>query len=294
MYENHVLIVDDDYALTEAIALRCRALGLHVRTSPDPVHAACEICWTQPRLLIMDVGMPGTDGLTLCERLKRDGYLDATRVVVLTGRSDDATLEMCRRLGVHYLRKGDDTWAALRQHVDETIRDVRAVQNASPADGVYDGEFQRNTPPAARRPPTVLAIDDDIGITTALRLRLRERGVAVLCASNATDGIALALKEEPHVIITDFRMPDGYGDYLLHRLRSHTLTRQTPIIVLSGQGTGPDGGYGRGLEREMLRYGASAYLPKPLNFERLCELLSAYIPLSDRTAEAPRELATAS
>jgi DNA-binding response OmpR family regulator len=68
-------------------------------------------------------------------------------------------------------------------------------------------------------------------------------------------------------------MTDGDGNYILHRLRTHSLTERTPVIILTGE-TNP------ALKRQLLAQGAEAYLLKPLNLDELLERLRPLVPLA--------------
>jgi DNA-binding response OmpR family regulator len=135
---------------------------------------------------------------------------------------------------------------------------------------------QARTPPQPPW-PKVLVVDDDPAVSKAIKIRLQAYGVEVLRAFNAMQGYWTALKETPNVIVLDYRMPGGYGNFLLCKLQSHPLTEKIPAIVLTGQKRGRDKDYF--LERELLCLGASAFLNKPLDFDALLNELRRYIRL---------------
>jgi CheY-like chemotaxis protein len=99
------------------------------------------------------------------------------------------------------------------------------------------------------------------------------------------------MKETPDVIVTDYHMPEGSGDYLVARLRAVPILRAIPVIVL----TSASGGFKRdyALERRFLgEYGVSAFLSKPLKFEDLLEALARHVVLDPtvwRQASALRQ-----
>jgi CheY-like chemotaxis protein len=71
-------------------------------------------------------------------------------------------------------------------------------------------------------------------------------------------------------------MPDGQGNYILSRFKSHSATKNTPIIVLTGNSN-------PAIRREMLRLGAAAYLTKPIRWDALLDELGHYIELAPCT-----------
>lgn len=118
----------------------------------------------------------------------------------------------------------------------------------------------------------VLCIDDDPAIPTAIGMRLQSYDVQVLTAFFGTQGIWLAATEKPNVIVTDIRMPNGAGDYVVECLKRRTETCNLPVIVLTGCRD-------REQEQRMLTLGVDHYLYKPARVETLIHTLSRYIDL---------------
>ena len=123
--------------------------------------------------------------------------------------------------------------------------------------------------------PKLLCIDDDPQISEAIGLRLRDYEVDVLCAYHGMHGFWLAMTERPNLIITDMRMPQGPGEYIVECLRSNSDTREIPVIVLTGQ-RGPD------VVQKVRRLDVQAFLTKPVPFEQLLGVIKQHIPLRPR------------
>jgi DNA-binding response OmpR family regulator len=73
-------------------------------------------------------------------------------------------------------------------------------------------------------------------------------------------------------------MPDGEGNYIFGRFKSHPLTKDIPILVLTGQEN-------PGLRRLMLSLGADAYLQKPVDLGELLSHLRRHIDLPARATD---------
>lgn len=93
--QRRVLVVDDERTLAESIAARLRAEGYEVRTASDgpSAVAACEDY--DPDLVVLDVMLPGFDGLEVCRRIQASR---AVPVLMLTARTDET--DMVIGLGV--------------------------------------------------------------------------------------------------------------------------------------------------------------------------------------------------
>ena len=134
-------------------------------------------------------------------------------------------------------------------------------------------------PPAAdpvakpeRRPANltkkrVLVVDDDKYLVEAICEILRDTGAQLFKAYSGFQGVQLATRETPDLIITDFEMPNGSAEYLLSILRQSEATRPIKVIVMTGHEV---------LERYRLSQNPASFLkvvsfqPKPLDLEVLC------------------------
>ena len=273
-----VLIADDDQALTKILAMRCKELGLEVVTCPSGFKAYEAIVKQPPDLLVLDVTMPGVDGLCLYEELAKETSLAPIPAIFLTGRSDTATVEKCKALGAHYVWKGLDTWSDLKTAICKLLDLCPSGPQAesAAAAGTAAPPESDSVPPSS---PRVLLVDDDPQLSKALKIRLQAYGVEVLRAFSGMQGYWTALKELPDVIITDYTMPDGYGNYLLGKLKEHSLTKDIPVIVLTGRTIGGNKDFA--LERSLLSLGATAFLTKPLDFDALLSELRRHIAIGE-------------
>lgn len=288
MTRKRVFIADDDRTLVTALALRCQRMGLEVRKALDGTTALAMIRELAPDLIFLDVAMPGEDGLRLCEILAGDRITDRfiapTPVIILTGKSDTATVQRCKDLGAHYFFKGPDLWPRLEQ----TVRDLLGLTpETSAAPHPPTAEQPAAAAPGSPSPKlTVLVIDDDPAIAKALKIRLEPHGVALLSAQTGTQGYWIALRQRPDAVILDIGMPEGHGQYVLGRLKSHPLTCDIPVIILTGHVISGRKDYG--LERELLGLGATCMLTKPLQFDELLAQLRTRLPIPSTPRPALR------
>jgi DNA-binding response OmpR family regulator len=384
-----VLVADDDYEITQILSIRLKELGFFVMRSPDASHALFGAQRLRPDLIILDVTMPGGNGLAVAEMLASDAEFRNTTVIIYTGCSDDVTRARCKYLGYAYVQKSPQGWEAIKAIACQVLEglaelartnglsiseaetggathgttsqgteateaseslnswaeirartckaldsDERLRQGTQAVDGSEDAETLAGAcPPAqtdsqttdveyalvtdavsAARPElgqntrfdpehmdaqgdktiaiesrlaTILCIDDDPDISKAIKLRLAPYGVEVLRAFSGMQGFWTALDSHPDLILIDLAMPDGDGNYIFGRLRSHPLTQNVPVIILSGQ-------VNPGIKRTMLSQGVSAYLTKPLDFPDLIRALRAHVRLADTplVGTAQRQLMT--
>lgn len=271
-----IVIADDDKDLVRLLAKRCRKAGYDVTEATDGFEAGFMLFmdWesdTAPDLVILDINMPIEDGLGICEELLRENELALIPVIILTGNSDAGTIQRCEELGAYYVHKSDRLWETLEPMIGELADPGEVTESLAAPVRAADIPEPVPLTTNGREQPTVLLIDDDHLYTAALQKRLEPHGFRVLRAFNGLEGYWMALKQKPHVIVTDYVMPNGYGDYVIGRLKNHPLTQSIPIIVLSGRDAG-----GRvadhkdyGLERQLQSLGADFLLTKPVDFDVL-------------------------
>jgi DNA-binding response OmpR family regulator len=125
-----------------------------------------------------------------------------------------------------------------------------------------------------RRTPLVVCIDDDPHIAKALRLRLKAMDIDVLQATNGRDGLRLIKERKPDLVISDWWMDKGDGEYVLNKMQSDTETAQIPVIMVSGVGR-PD------FMNRMFAQGAKACYTKPIQFNALQEDLRTFLDIDD-------------
>jgi two-component system response regulator RstA len=82
----HILIVEDDQRLAELTRDYLQANGLAVSIEGDGGRAAARILKEQPDLVILDLMLPGEDGLSICRKVR--GQYDGP-ILMLTARTDD-------------------------------------------------------------------------------------------------------------------------------------------------------------------------------------------------------------
>ncbi|UGY11607.1 response regulator [Phyllobacterium pellucidum] len=85
---DHVLIVDDDREIRELVAAYLTRNGLRVSVAADGRHMRAFLETNAVDLIVLDIMMPGDDGLVLCREL-RAGKHKTTPILMLTARNDE-------------------------------------------------------------------------------------------------------------------------------------------------------------------------------------------------------------
>lgn len=109
----------------------------------------------------------------------------------------------------------------------------------------------------------ILVVDDEPDIAKLIQLYLEKEGYSVIKAFDGEEALRIARKEKPDLITLDIMMEKMDGFEVLHCLKEDPVTEPIPVVILSIV-SGEHKGY---------RLGASDYLPKPINPERLTKVI---------------------
>jgi len=83
---------------------------------------------------------------------------------------------------------------------------------------------------------TILVADDETHILHVVSLKLRNAGFLVITARDGQEALEMAQMEKPHLIITDYHMPQLSGLELCQRLKQDPATSSIPAIMLTARG----------------------------------------------------------
>lgn len=116
-----LLIVDDHPVNLKVLRLALESDGYEVRTAPDAEAALALLGAWRPGAILMDIQLPGMDGLELTRRLKADPALAGTRVIAVTAYAMKGDEEKARAAGCDaYVTKPVD-FARLRAVLREQL-----------------------------------------------------------------------------------------------------------------------------------------------------------------------------
>jgi CheY-like chemotaxis protein len=220
-----ILIADDDPCVLRAVADRCSVMGFDVETATSGLQALIRASERRPDVLVIDIHMPEVDGFSVLAYL-RDSGKKPIHVMAITGNPGREIAERCEGFDVSCIHKGRDFWNELETSLI-MIYPQRAV--------AIRQSGKRSAKVEVKKRPRVLLVDDDISIKKFFFQKFEKLGAELLYAADGTRGFWMARREEPTVIVADYRMPNGDAEYLLSRLRNTPETKGIPVIVQTGR-----------------------------------------------------------
>lgn len=111
-----VLVVDDDQAIAEMVSIVLHGKGFDVATTADGPTALEELPRLEPDLVVLDLMLPGMDGIEVCRRIRQSSGVP---IIMLTARSDTADI-------VDGLEAGADDYLTKPFEPEELVARIRA------------------------------------------------------------------------------------------------------------------------------------------------------------------------
>ena len=113
--------------------------------------------------------------------------------------------------------------------------------------------------------PRVLVIDDNTKILFAFDILLKKEGCLSIQATSGREGLKQIAQHQPNAVFLDVSLPDTDGISILQQIKESYP--DLPVVIITGHGS-------EKLRERVTRYGAEAYLEKPLSLEKIREILT--------------------
>lgn len=185
-----ILVVEDEATIADAVAARLRSEGYDVRLAADgPSGVEAARRW-EPDLVLLDLMLPGLDGLEVCRQIQKDRHVP---VLMVTARDDETDL-------VIGLAVGADDYLTKPFSMRELVARVQAI-------------LRRVDALAGVAPTRSIELEDDIVVDLDAR-QVRQRGEIIHLTPTEFD-LLVSLAEHPGRVLTRERLLHevwGYRD----------------------------------------------------------------------------------
>jgi PAS domain S-box-containing protein len=281
-----VLVVDDNATNRKLVAALARSWGMSCDEAPGGPKALELMRTTAGRrpydLAVLDMQMPGMDGLTLAREIKADRRCSATRLVMLTSVGVRGQAAASRRAGID----GFLTKPVRQSQLYDCLATVMGMPSADDAPGDPAPLVTRHTLKEARsrtRARVLVADDNETNQMVAVRM-LKKVGCEADVAANGLEAVE-ALSRIPYaLVLMDCSMPEMDGYAATREIRAHESPtgHHTPIVAMTANAMEGD-------REKCIAAGMDDYLSKPVRTQDLEAALKRWVktapdkkPASDR------------
>jgi two-component system, cell cycle response regulator len=200
----------------------------------------------RPDLILMDIELPGMDGLTATRMIRQDPNLRNIPILALTAYAMEGDEAKAREAGCNgYITKPFEV-----KVFSETIH----------------RQLSEKTPPVPSRGNgcghRILIVDDEPLNVKLTGARLASKGYRILSAADGKEALELVRKHRPDLILLDIMMPGMDGYEVTETLKQDPEHCDIPIILVTALDGEDD-------KRKGLEAGADEFLNKPVNYTEL-------------------------
>ncbi|MBX3329627.1 MAG: response regulator [Nitrospira sp.] len=274
---HRVLIVDDHAVNRRILEHQLDTHGILRESANDGMQALTKMKRFAEQgspfdLAILDLHMPGMDGLELARRIKADSALSRVRLVLLTSLGRRGDVKIAQEIGIlAYLTK------PIRQsQLIECLTLVMATteRTAVQADNQPSLMITRHSlsEAQAQRTPRVLVVEDNPVNQKVAAKMLEKLGCRVDVAANGREAVEGLARIQYSLVFMDCQMPemDGFEATRLIRQQERAWGH-IPIIAMTANAMAED-------RTRCLAIGMDDFLSKPVQSQDLAELLRRWLP----------------
>jgi two-component system cell cycle response regulator len=255
-----ILVVDDNPTNLKLVVDLLECEGHEILQAIDAEEAERIIAREHPELVLMDLALPGMDGLTLIRKLRADEKTKDLTIIALTA----------------FAMKGDEQKAIAAGCNGYITKPI----NTRSLPGLVAGFLPRGEIPPPRPPLNILVIEDAVSELKLARHVLTVDGHRVQGMGAAEEALAAIRRNRPEIILLDMLLPGVNGLALARLLKAEPDTRDIPIVAITSF---PE----RFTRQDALAAGCEAFLVKPMDTRRLPQQLEEVMSARRTSREGP-------
>lgn len=263
-----LLVVEDNKEQAKAIAKLIGNHDVRVTIASTASEAHEQLLSSSFDCMVLDLGLPDMSGVDLLDKTRNNDSVRRIPIIVYTGR--DLSIEekgIIDKYAESTIIKGAESHQRL---LDETTLFLHRVEKNLPKDQqkmlrlLHDKE-------AVLAGKNILIVDDDMRNVFSLKKVLTQKGINVRVGKNGREGIDV-LNDNPDtdLVIMDIMMPEMNGYEAMEKIRKQERFKDLPLIALTAKAM-------KGDRAKCIEAGASDYLAKPVDTDRLFSVLRVWL-----------------
>ncbi len=254
----HSLTVEDNLMDAELITRYLQTLGLKNIVLPVGSEAVDIAAASGPDVILLDLQLPDKSGMEVLAELKADERTQSIPVIITS--VEERRAEALALGAAGYLVK-PFSLEELRTGLKRAVTDIKTPGSVMVIAPIHEA-------------PLVLIVDDNEVTLQMLADFLEKENLRVVSARNGLEMLKLVPQTQPDIILMDIQMPGMDGLEATRQVRAHADARlaSIPIIALTALAMAGD-------RERCMEAGASEYLSKPVNFQKLMAQIFELLPL---------------
>jgi CheY-like chemotaxis protein/two-component sensor histidine kinase len=243
-----ILLVDDSEPAIIQMKDFMEESGYNILVAHDGTEALEIISQIIPDAMILDLMMPGVDGFELLKTIRNEEATAGIPVLILTAKHiTKEDLKYLKRNNVHQLiQKGDVNRVELLNSV------ASLVFTEKPEEKKQEIEIQK-----IEGKPVILIVEDNPDNMITAKAILEDK-YTILEAVDGTQGILMAKKHTPHLILMDIALPGIDGIEAFKAIRNIGQLAHIPVVALTASAMTID-------RESILSHGFDGYIAKPID-----------------------------
>ncbi len=269
-----MLVVEDDDVQRGAVCKLLASREVEAIGVKDGEECLKQLRGNTVDCMVLDLSLPDASGFSLLKRINDDEEYPFPPVIIYTGRELSADEEQAlRRYSRSIIIKGAKSPERL---LDEVALFLHQVVAELPAEQRQMIEKARSRE-AALEGKRVLLVEDDVRNIFAITSLLEPLGLALEIARNGLEALAaldrVRERKMPPIdlVLMDIMMPEMDGLTAMREIRAQPDWKKLPIIALTAKAMPND-------QEQCIAAGASDYLAKPLDVDKLLSLVRVWMP----------------
>jgi two-component system, cell cycle response regulator len=221
-----LLIVDDDAVVRRHLEAQLARLGCRLNFAADGLEAMARVEEDPPDLVLLDIVMPGMDGLEVCRRIKGNMATRHIPVIHFTSLGQEAKERSFEAGADDFLNKPLNL-VELRSRVRSHLLIQSLQEEVKAAQGVHPGWGWEDQPRAR-----ILAVVSDLELREWVVDKVRTQGHDVLWADSLRSCLPQLSQGLPDLLIVEHELSDGSAADFVGHLRNFARSRDLPVLML--------------------------------------------------------------
>lgn len=252
-----VLVIEDDPVFAQILYDLAHELGYDCLVAHGAAHAIELATQFLPAAILLDMGLPDRNGLSVLEQLKRNPLTRHVPVHVVSG---EEPCEPALQMGaIGY---------AIKPTTREQLKEV----------------FRKLEDKLTQKVKRVLLVENDAVQRASVTSLIGDDNVEITAVETGAEALALLSNTVFDCVIIDLKLPDIQGYELLQRMATGDITSFPPVIVYTGRNLS------RQEEADLLRYSRSIVIKGARSPERLLDEVTLFLHRVEADLSAERQL----